>query len=166
LTVKKAYLDNMTVADARGALMAAFTSGSLWVNYVGHAGVDQLASEGLLTRTDAQSLSATGYALPVVSALTCAAGSYNLPGYSGMGETLIERPSAGAIAMWAPCAMEEDEDSVLFGSFFAKKVFGPSKIVTLGQGILAAQKAAAAAEVPVSVLRTYNLLGDPGLRIR
>jgi hypothetical protein len=166
LTVSMAYLDRMAPADVRAAILSGFTSGSLWLNYIGHAGVDQLASERLLARADAQNLSATGSALPVVSALSCVAGSYNLPGYSGMGELLVKRPSAGAIAMWAPSAMELNEDSVLFGSFFAQKVFGSSKNLTLGQGILAAQKAAAGAEVPVLVIRTYNLLGDPALRIR
>ena len=165
LTSSKIYLDKMPLADARTALLGKFGSGALWINYLGHGGVDILATERLLTLADAQTLTAKGYQLPVVTVFSCVVGSYNLPGYSGMGETLVKRPNAGAIALWAPSAMEMNDASMKLATAFTRKVFASSSGIALGSQIVAAQKAAAGAGASATLIRTYNLLGDPALRL-
>jgi hypothetical protein len=165
LQVTKAYLDDLDSPAVRQALLDAFCNGALLANYIGHGGVDQLGAEGLLTKADVPVLRAAGHQLPVFAAFTCMIGSYGIPGYDGLGESLVRRADAGAIAAYAPSAMEENEDSVRLDSLLMKKLFGSSKQVVLGKTILATQKAAGGGGVPAWVIQTYNLLGDPCLRL-
>jgi uncharacterized repeat protein (TIGR01451 family) len=166
LQVTKVYMSVLAPAEARAALLEGLADGALLVNYVGHAGVSQLAQEGLLTTVDVAALAGTGSRLPIVTALTCVAGQYGLPGFDGLSEALVKRADAGAIAVWSPTALEENDDSILLGTLFAQKLFGSSHTVVLGNAILAAAKAGAREGLPVSLLRTYNLLGDPALRVQ
>ena len=165
LDVSKAYLDDIGLAGTRELVLGSFPENALLVNYLGHAGPDQWAEEGIFTKADVGSLGA-GSGLPVVTALTCLVGQYGLPGYDSLSEDLVKRAGAGAIAVWASTAWEENEDSVQLGTLFAKNLFGGTRTVVLGKAIQAALNDGAAAGLPLSTLYTYNLLGDPALKVR
>jgi hypothetical protein len=100
-----------------------------------------------------------------VTAFTCKVGQYGLPGYDGLGETLVKRQGAGAIAVWAPAAMEDSADSARLGAIFTEYMFGSQREVALGDVIRAAMSKAAGEAIPTPLLLTYNLLGDPALRV-
>ena len=163
--VKKAYLTDGGLAAVRAALLPSFSNGTLLVTYVGHAGVDQLAEEGILSVADVSSLAASNK-LPVVTAYTCVVGQYGLPGSDSLSEVLAMRPKAGAIAVWAPTALEANEESVALGKLFTKNLFAGAKTVRLGNVIQASLKAGAVQGLPAGLLSTYNLLGDPALKVR
>jgi hypothetical protein len=164
VTVGKAYLDDLDLPSARASLMGSFTD-SLLVDYIGHGGVDQWAAEGLLTNADVPGLAASAK-LPIVNALTCLVGQYALPGPDSLSENLVKRAGAGAIAVWAPTAMEQNDDSVRLGILFARNLFGGSHTVVLGKVVLTTLRAGAAEGLPAWVLSTYSLLGDPALKVR
>jgi uncharacterized repeat protein (TIGR01451 family) len=163
--VDKAYLDGANLETVRSAVRASFSNGTLLVNYVGHASVGQFAEESLLSTADVPNLG-TNSRLPVVTAFTCVVGQYALPGYDSLSEALAMRAKAGAIAVWAPTALEDNIESAKLGALFMKNLFGKNRTVRLGSVIQATLKAAAAQDVPVGVLATYNLLGDPALKVR
>jgi hypothetical protein len=163
--VSKAYLNGSNTPAVRSAVLSSFSSGTLLVNYVGHAAVAQLAEETIVGTADVPNLK-TNALLPVVTALTCVAGQYGVPGYDGLSEALTMRANAGAIAMWAPTALEENTESVKLGKLFMKYLFGSSRTVRLGSAIQRTLQAGAVQKVPVGVLATYNLLGDPALKVR
>jgi hypothetical protein len=164
LQVDKAYLDLHPASEVRPALLDALGNGTLLVNYMGHGGEDLLADEALLTSADVAGLAA-GSRLPLVTAFTCKVGQYALPGYDGLAETLVKRQGAGAIGVWSPAAMEDSIDSARLGAIFAGYMFGSEHQVVLGDVIRAAMHKAAGEAVPVPLLLTYNLLGDPALRV-
>jgi hypothetical protein len=100
-----------------------------------------------------------------VTAFTCKVGQYGLPGYDGLSETLVKREGAGAIAVWSPSAMEDSVDSARLGAIFSQRMFGGSTDVVLGDTIRATAAQAAGEGLPAVLLLTYNLLGDPALRV-
>jgi hypothetical protein len=163
-TVDKAYLGFPDLASARATLLDGF-DGTLLVNYIGHGGVDQWADEGLLTIDDVNGLGPSAK-LPIVSALTCLAGEYALPGPDSLSECLVKRAGAGAIAVWAPTAMEQTSDSVRLGTLFAGNLLNGSHSTVLGRAVLVSLRAGAAQGVPAWCLKTYSLLGDPALKVR
>ncbi len=164
LQVSKAYLDLLPAEQVRPALLDALGNGTLLVNFMGHGGEDQMADEALLTSADVAGLP-SGVKLSLVTAFTCKVGQYGLPGYDGLGETLVKQQGAGAIGVWAPAAMEDSIASARLGAIFAELMFGPENEVVLGDVIRAAMGQAAAEAVPAPLLLTYNLLGDPALRV-
>jgi hypothetical protein len=163
LNVVKAYLDRLPADAVRSALLRAFGDGSVLVNYVGHGGEDVLAAEALLAKGDAASLPA-GARLPIFTAFTCKVGQFAVPGYDSLGEALVKQQGAGAIAVWSPSAMEDSVDSARLGTIFTQCMFGSTTQVVLGDVIRSAMKGAAG-KLPASLLLTYNLLGDPALRV-
>jgi uncharacterized repeat protein (TIGR01451 family) len=163
--VSKAYLSGSNLTAVRSALLSSFSNGTLLVDYMGHASVGQLAEESMLTVADVPTLRANSL-LPVVTAYTCVVGQYGLPGYDSLSEALAMRAKAGAIAVWAPSALEENEYSVQLARLFAKNMFAGSRTVRLGSAIQATLKAGAKQGLPVGMLTTYNLLGDPALKVR
>ncbi|MBN1628562.1 MAG: hypothetical protein JW990_02245, partial [Thermoleophilia bacterium] len=165
-TVIKAYLDRMTLAEARAHVLGGFTDGSLLVNYIGHGGVAMLAAEGLLSVYDAPALAGSGPELPILTAFTCGVGKYELPGVDGLAEALLTTEAGGAIAVYSPTTVEENSDSVLLGTLFYQSLFGSASTVVLGDALLQAQRMGADRGLQPWMLRTYNLLGDPALNVR
>jgi len=163
--LSKAYLAEDNLEYVRSKVLSSFWNRTVLVTYVGHAGVDVLADEGILTQDDVVSL-ATARALPVVTAYTCVVGQYGLPGVDGLGEALTMRERAGAIAVWAPTSLGENDDSVRLGQLFTYKLFRNSRTVRLGAVTQSALRAGAAEGLPKELLSTYTLLGDPALKVK
>jgi hypothetical protein len=161
----KAYLDQTSVSTARSELFDAFAGTTLLMNYLGHGGVGRLADESLLTTDDVPSLQPAG-ALPIVTVFTCLAGEYGLPGYDSLGEALIKQAGAGAAAVLAPSAVEDNDASALLARYFMNGMLSVPNRVVLGKVVQASLKAAATAGAPPQMLRTYNLMGDPALRVK
>ena len=160
-TLDKIYLSELPIAQARERLMDRLNDGAALVNYMGHGGLDRLASEGLLTAADVGSL-VNGDRLPVVTALTCAAGRFAMPGYVCLGETLLLRTGGGAIAFWGPSGLSLNDRAKILGQGFFKEFFRPGR-TTLGGVVLGALRSHRADD---DTSRVYNLLGDPALRVR
>ena len=161
--LQKAYLGPQSFAEVRSALLSSFSNGTSWINYVGHAGAMRLEDGGLLTTDDVASLGG-GAHLPIVTALTCVVGNYGFPGgIAGLSEALVKQAGAGAIGVWSPTAQELNGLSVELGARFAQQLSDGGALGDVAAGALAA---GAGDSIPVSVLYTYNLLGDPALRLQ
>ena len=164
LTVAKAYLDDADRDAVRAAILSGF-AGTLWINYIGHSGIDNWAQENVLVGADAPGLGASAR-LPFVTALTCVAGQFALPGSDCLSEALVKQAGAGAIAVFSPTAREENGQSVQLGSLFVRNMFASTRGTVLGKAVRASLQAGAAAGLPTSLLATYNLLGDPAVRMK
>jgi hypothetical protein len=151
------------VAAGRAALLAALREGRGLVNYVGHGGLDRLASEGLLTIPDLGALD-NGARLPVFTALTCNIGLFAYPGFSSIGEELVLLPGGGAVALFAPSGLSFNGEAAQLGARLLERLAGGTGL--LGDRTLAGLRAHAAAGGDRGAVRSYNLLGDPGLRLK
>jgi hypothetical protein len=153
----------MTAAAARAKLLEAFTSGSLLVNYLGHGAWDRLTANGLLGQADVAGL-VSADTEPVLAAMTCDVGNFGLVGIDTLAENLMLKPDGGAIATFAPTAMESNEDSKALDAFFLPALFSAER-PPLGVATQSALRSYAGAGGAVTVLQSYALLGDPALAV-
>jgi hypothetical protein len=162
-TVNKIYLSTYSLSQARQQLLSSLDSGAALVNYLGHAGTSKLARQGLLTSNDVDTLSNYDR-LPVVTAMTCVVGRFGLPGYDSLGEKLVQHGGGGAVAVWAPTSVSFNKDASRLGQAFYQARFShPNQ--PLGDILRQAQADYAARGGQPYLLSTYNLLGDPALRL-
>jgi len=160
-TTTKVYLSESDLDEAREQLLDAVRGEAALVNFLGHAGLDRLAQEGLLTSADVPSLGGISRP-PVLTAMTCIVGRFELPGYHTLGELLVLEPTGGAIAAWAPSGLPMNAESKSLAEGFLQSALVEAE-ETLGDAVLAAQGLYAAAGGRAEVLYVYNLLGDPAL---
>lgn len=158
------YLGDLELEPAKDALVAGMNGGALLVNYMGHAGLDRLAGEGLLTRADLPLLN-NRHRLPVLLAMTCQTGRFEIPGADTIGEDLISRPDGGVVALWAPTGWSLDGEARKLGEAFFKAVFRDGEKI-LGNAVLSALKAYAGQGGNRVMLDIYTLIGDPALELK
>ena len=161
----KIYLDEYDLNYARQLLFDKMTYGNtLFMNYMGHAGIDRLAQEGLLRTSDLESLINPDNP-SVLTAMTCTMGQFAVPGYDSLSEALVIKIDGGAVAVWAPTSLSFDFHSRILDEEFFNAAFQNNEAV-LGDVILKAFQGYDAQGGPTYVIDIYNLLGDPALRMR
>lgn len=152
-------LDEIALEDGRAALFAHWQAPLAWVTYIGHGGVDRLATSGLLTIEDLEELDPAS--APAFVAFTCNIGRFDIPGYRGLGQELMTRGLGSAVFSATGWANHPATDALR--REWMVHAFA-SNDETIGDVILAAHRAAASA--PIELHRVYGLLGDPALRLR
>jgi hypothetical protein len=160
-------LDSPPPAGARPTLLADLQSGVGLVNYIGHGGLNQLSSSGLLLASDAAGLS-NGPRQPVLTALTCTINRFELPGFLSLGAAFVAQPGGAAAAVWAPSGVSVSDAAKLLGQQFYLELgrgqgTSPQR---LGDVIQRTLRDFAAAGGNPDVLRVYELLGDPALLVK
>lgn len=162
--LSKVYLSDYAIQDARQLLIAEMNNGVFLVNYMGHAGVDRLAQEGLLRVSDLDLLT-NWDRLPILTAMTCIVGQFAIPNYDSLSEALVLKGDGGAVAVWAPSGLSYNFNSKILGREFLTSAFGDGGGV-IGDAMLKAFQGYKAQEGPSYVIDIYNLLGDPALKMR
>ena len=156
--VDRVYLSQSPLEEARRRLISGLDAGTVMTCYMGHGGMGQWAHEGLLTSGDVGALS-NGSRLPVVVALTCLCARFAFPGYDCIGEAFVVKPGGGAVALWGPSGMSQNDEAKGLGGGFIQAALGrPGN--RLGDAILSATAKGS------ETSKTYNLLGDPALKLR
>ena len=158
------YLSELSIDDARQEVVAGIQTGAGFVNYIGHAGLDRLAHEGLLMSNDAPSLTNSPL-LPIMTAMTCVAGRFEIPGHDVFAETMLLDSDGGAVAVWAPTGLSINEEAVALDEYLVKAIFQEG-VSTIGEAVIAAFNDYAMDEEHLRyMLEIYNLLGDPAMDI-
>lgn len=163
-------LGTTPLAAARARLLQGFADGASLVAYLGHGGLDRLAGAGLLTSGDVAALPA-GTRLPVLTAMTCTANRFAVPGVPALGELLTTRAGGGAVAVWAPSGLSVHAEAGLLAERFYRRVAaasasGAAGEARLGDLILGALGELRALGGSQAMIDIYNLLGDPALRLK
>ncbi len=160
--IERVYLEPGGTTEARAAVRASIEEGVWLVNYVGHGGLDRFAAEGLLTTADVGSLGPQGH-LPIVASMTCSVGRFELPNYSSLSEALVTSVDRGAIAVWAPSGLSISADANQLNRAFVEALRTHS---TLGEAMREAMQTYEGGDVAFPhMLKIYNLLGDPALKV-
>ncbi|MER2601747.1 MAG: C25 family cysteine peptidase, partial [Candidatus Competibacter phosphatis] len=164
IAVTRIYLDQQVIGAARSLLFEGMNRGTGWVNYLGHGGMDRFGAAGLLTWHDMGALSSTG-PLPVISALTCTANRFEVPGYAPLGARLVLDADGGAIAVWASTGLSLNEPAVRLNRSLFAAVF-QQQTPTLGEAVQQTLRDnTRRQDVPAYMLRIYSLLGDSALQL-
>lgn len=164
-SIEKVYLDDYPdIAQARQKMFDSINAGAILVHYIGHAGLDRLAQEGLLKTGDVPALSNENR-LPLAAFVTCVAGRFSVPGYDSLGEALLLKSNGGAAAVWSPDGASINEMGKHLAEEFFKALFSqPEKIV--GKAMTQAVRSYIAGGGKTYISDVYNLLGDPALQIK
>jgi Peptidase family C25 len=161
--VQKIYLSDYQLDQARTLLFNGLTGGVEFVNYMGHAGIDQLSQDGLLTEDDVAGLSNSQY--PVLTALTCMVGQFSFPGFESLTDALVVKDGGGIVSSWAPSGFSYNADAKILGEGFYTAAFQPG-VLTLGDAVVRSMAGYMAKGKPSFILNSFNIIGDPALRIK
>lgn len=131
------------------------------MNYVGHGGLDRLATEGLLLSSDIAGLT-NQERVPFVTALTCYLNSFAYPGYSTLGEELTLRDGGGALGVWSSSGMVLNSESVGLAATYLTVAFAVNER-PVGEAIIESLKRFQAAGGSSELVNLYVLLGDPAV---
>ena len=145
----------------RSEIIAGFNSGAALVNFVGHAGLNQLTEENIFNIADLPFLW-NGDRLPIMVFVTCAAGRFDIPGFVSLGEALVLKDFAGIVAALAPSSASFNSQAGLLAEEFYKAAFS-AKEKDLGSAWLAAAKNFISQGGKPFILNMFNLLGDPAV---
>ena len=158
----RANLDVQAIAPARAAFLGAFSNGAGVAHYTGHGTSDKLSSLGLLTSADVGAM--TNARTPFAALLCCLAGCFEAPAVNGLGERLMQREQGGAVSVWASSALALNAPATDLGEAFYRRVLQDRK-GPVGRALLEARRSLPGDIFTKNTLATYNLLGDPALRI-
>jgi Peptidase family C25 len=160
--ISRSYLEELTVAEARSTMFAAWVAGKKIVNYVGHGGVTVLASEQLLLADEVtQNLAGTG--MPAIfSALSCVVGRFELAGLQALSEALVLTDDGGAVTVWAPTSPSLSGAAMGLNQSYFDLLAMPNQRV--GDATMGAIQESGPTS-PQFLLETFTLIGDPAVRV-
>ena len=163
--VKKIYIDayqkvttsnSSTVPVAKDAFMKMLQSGVLLVNYVGHGGTLNWASENILTQRDIQTMN--NKCLPLWITLTCNFSRFDGSAQTG-GEMLLTNPNGGAAMVFSASrtvyASQNHKLNVAFINQLANKNLSVGEMIMKAKNELTGQVNK----------RAFFLFGDPALKL-
>jgi hypothetical protein len=164
VSAERVVVGSLPITTARARVFDGFARGVDFMNFIGHAGLRQLTDDPLLVEEDIATLAATS-STPVITAMTCAVGRFDIPGYPSLSETLLLRPDGGAAAVWAPSGYSYNSGASVLGEEFYRAVYqGGAR--RLGDAVRAAAAGYAARVGAPGISPLYNILGDPALLLR
>ena len=153
--------------DPAAAIRAAWSRGTLLVNYAGHGEYFRWGTwqdEPLLDGDDVAQL-ANGDQLPVVTIGNCLSGYFPGP-VPSIGEELLSAAQGGAVAVWAPTGLGLPAGHRVLLNAFYTALFRDD-VTTLGDAVDAAKRDLMAHSTAWHDLwLTYALLGDPAMVVR
>jgi MYXO-CTERM domain-containing protein len=153
-------LNTEALEAARDRLFSMWEGSLSWLSYVGHAGVDRMATEGLLSSEDVPAL-VDFQSSPVVVGWTCNLLRFDIPGFFSLGEQLLTEGSSAGVFSATGWSNHVETDALR--TAFTEAAFA-SDAETIGEVMIRAHQAAL--DAPVQLHRVYMLLGDPALRLR
>jgi hypothetical protein len=151
-------------AEIRQGIIDGINNGTALVNYVGHAGLYQLAQENILNIYDLPLLH-NGSNLPIMILITCVAGRFDIPGNVCLAEALLLKENGGIITAVAPTSASYNAEANLLADEFYKAVF-KAKEKDVGTAWLKAAANLILQAGNPRVLNIYNILGDPAVAFK
>ncbi len=157
-------LDSNTVAGVRADIRAAFTNGLGMIHYTGHGSYQQLAGENLLHVNDVNAM--VNPPVPFFISLTCLIGRFDMLTIRSLGETLALHAGGGTLAVYTPSGLSWNHYATSFGKEF-HRVHAVERCNTIGPALMRTRQSVGDVTGSYAVaIRTYNLLGDPALKLR
>ena len=160
MQVTDVFATSTSPPDARQAILTAINSGQLLVNYAGHGSEDEWSGDDLFDSTAASSLT-NGTSLPVFLIMDCLNGFFQDVYEEPLAVALMLAPNGGAVAVLASSGLNQAPPQTILDKLIVQGAMSSSQ-PALGDAILKAKSGIS----NLAVRKTYNLLGDPAMRIK
>ena len=165
--VETLSLDEHSAEEVHQGLLDGINLGTDLVNYVGHGAVIFWSSQDILNTSDIDSLVNSTY--PLMTSFSCLSSYFVYPdGLDSLSEVFLNTAGKGIVVSLGPTALSSPTEQQLFAEGFYKALFDAST-KTIGEAYQKAQRTLKEKGAPsraLNVNRTFNLLGDPALRLR
>ena len=167
-TTDKIYLDSGSI-QARNTLYGpgGINDGALLFNFIGHGSYVSMstlmAEFAPYSVFDVTNLG-NGDKMPVVTAFSCSLGRFDRPGTDYLSGDLILKADGGAVAVFSSSGFSINAKARYLNEELFRAVFEDGQNV-LGDAVVQALRRYRQRTGDTLVPRTYNLLGDPALRL-
>ncbi len=157
-----------TPSDTTDAIVAAVNGGAVFLNYIGHASVTTWSHEAILRARDDGRNDVTrftnGPRQPIVLDMACVSGNFADPTFTGIEVMMLGWTTGGSVAGWGATGFGVATGHDHLHRGFYQAVFNGG-VRTLGVATTAGKQALWASGRSLDLMDTFDLLGDPALRI-
>jgi hypothetical protein len=160
MQVTNVFATEPTLAQDKQQIITSINAGQLLVNYAGHGSEDQWSGDDLFDNNTATALT-NGSSLPVFLIMNCLNGFFQDVYQEPLGVSLMLAPNGGAIAVLASSGLNQPGPQTLLNKLIVQNAMH-APYPALGDAIVQAKSAI----TDLSVRRTFNLLGDPAMKIK
>ena len=143
-------------AQLANTVAGVFNRGSLIVNYIGHGSVETWSRNPMTT---SRALALRNANLPFVMIMNCLNGYFHDLYSDPLGEALLRNPQGGAIGVWASSGFTSPDQQTVMNAAAMQHLLAGDRI---GDALLKAK----ATITDGDVRRTFNLFGDPTMRLK
>ena len=163
-TNERIAVDWLGADEARSRTLQSWDNGAFMVHFLGHGALDFIANSGVVTTSDVASM-VNGERAPVLAALTCMVGRFDIPDYDILSEALLLKDAGGSVGVWSPSAFSMNEDAALLGRYQIEAL-ADAQHETIGETVRAALTAYVAGGLgDPNTPRIFIYLGDPAVRV-
>ena len=149
-------------APAVRKVLETWQAGYQWIIYFGHGSITEWGSEQYLSTEFVEQLP-DQVTPPIVLQFTCLSGLFTHPEVESLSESLLWKRGGGAIALLAPTSLTLPGDQKYLSQKIVEQMSSSSNR-RLGDLLLDAWQETFELPIEINdVLRTFVLLGDPGL---
>ncbi len=152
------------IGSVRDAVVSNLNAGVGVFHYMGHGGMNNLASEGAFRADELARLSNSNMP-PIMIAVGCSFGQFSIPGWDALSESMVSAAHGGAVAVWAPCGAQYHVDGWQLDQSILTDLANADRF-RFGAGLLGGLSEMAADGLPAHGDVLYNLLGDPATAIQ
>lgn len=142
-------------------------NGTLIWNYNGHGGFRRLAEEVVLEKEIVDKWN-NGNKLPLFITATCDFAPYDNPAYFSLGEYILLKPNAGAIALMTTTRLVFAFSNRIMNRNYLQTALQPQadgSYLTLGEAVKRTKNFTYQTQADITNNRKFTLLGDPALRL-
>jgi hypothetical protein len=161
--VRRAHLDELSVADARNELISAINSGTSLTTYLGHSAHTVWSFSGLFQSSDVANL--TNFGKPTAVAQWGCWNTYHVgPAYQTLGHRFMLTPNRGAALVMGSSTFSHVHSGRLLGERLIPMLIQPD--VSAGRALYMAQQDLAKTHpFARDAILGWTILGDPALMI-
>lgn len=164
-TPARVYRDQLQVAAARAAVVAAINDGQSLVQYFGHSSPSRLSLDNLLSASEVQSVLTNPGRPTAVLQWGCWSGYHVDPGALSMAAAWLLGEQGAALSVGAATLTELAHDQAFAAAFNAALAGAPGE-ARFGDLLLTARRGLGADAALRDVVLGQQLFGDPALPVR
>lgn len=153
--------------DVNTAINQQIQNGTLIWNYNGHGSYNRLAEETILDQTMSDAWTNT-WRLPMMITATCDFAPYDNPAIQSLGERILLREKAGAIALMTTTRAVVAYSNRIMNSNYLQAALVADKdgrYPALGEALQRAKNLTYSTQSDIANNRKFSLLGDPALTL-